>query len=81
MVTSIVLYKSHHVPEKIMPARVKINLSYGNASGSDITPCFKIDIPLVVYKFLECYEIRPILSPTYVKYLTFSRQKCDFKVI
>ena len=30
---------------------VKPKLSYGVASGSEITPCNKIDKPLVVYRF------------------------------
>ena len=34
-----------------MYVRYKICLSYGVASGSEITPCNKIDKPLVVYRF------------------------------
>ena len=30
---------------------LQILLSYDVASGSEITPCIKIDIPLVVYRF------------------------------
>ena len=32
---------------------VKLHLSYDVASGSEITPCIKIDKPLVVYRFTE----------------------------
>ena len=32
-------------------ATAKMNLSYDVASGSEITPCNKIDKPLVVYRF------------------------------
>ena len=28
-----------------------MNLSYDVASGSEITPCIKVDKPLVVYRF------------------------------
>ena len=30
---------------------IYFKLSYGVASGSEITPCIKIDKPLVVYRF------------------------------
>ena len=30
---------------------LKVELSYDVASGSEITPCNKIDKPLVVYRF------------------------------
>ena len=34
-----------------MTLSVKLCFSYDIASGSDITPCIKIDKPLVVYRF------------------------------
>ena len=34
-----------------MSTHVLLNLSYDVASGSEITPCNKIDKPLVVYRF------------------------------
>ena len=46
------------------------SLSYDIASGSEITPCIKIEKPLVVYRFSENVMKR-----------RFSRQKFDFKVI
>ena len=49
------------------PIHVHTCLSYDVASGSEITPCNKIDKPLVVYRFsgnvlrftgfLECFDV------------------------
>ena len=36
------------------------NLSYDVASGSEITPCNKIDKPLVVYRFSNVTELCPL---------------------
>ena len=38
-------------PEIILVIIPKIHLLYDVASGSEITPCNKIDKPLVVYRF------------------------------
>ena len=59
----------------------KLCLSYDVASGSEITPCNKIDNPrLVVYRFTE----NIMTSKTTLcngKIITFLRQNCDFKGI
>ena len=66
----------------IMKAMGFISSYYDVASGSDTTPCNKINKPLVVYRFWKCYEITPIIKPhIYDKMLTFSHQKCDSKVM
>ena len=51
------------------------NLSHDVMSGSDITPCNKMDKPLVVYRF--CIISNDCIKDA--KILTFSHQKCDFK--
>ena len=57
-------------------------LSYEVRSGSDITPCNKINKPLVVYRFWQYYEMTPIIMlHIYGKILKFSHQKCNFKVM
>ena len=53
-------------------------LSHDVASGSEITPCNKIDKPLMVYR-LVCNVMTSII--TLLKRwqnLTFSCEKCDF---
>ena len=50
----IVFFKEFHTLKCIGHTRVThsyLLLSYDVASGSEITPCNKIDKPLVVYKF------------------------------
>ena len=47
-------------------------LSYEVASGSDITPCIKMDKPLVVYEMLS------ITTSHIWQILMFSHQKCDY---
>ena len=41
----------YNVKKKKKKKKKKILLSYDVASGSEITPCNKIDKPLVVYRF------------------------------
>ena len=48
----IVVFPDHtHLLFDINKDYFKIHLSYDVASGSEITPCNKIDKPLVVYRF------------------------------
>ena len=60
-------------------------LSYEIASGSEITPCNKIDKPLAVYGFFG--KVMTSIMNNIVAYMyndkpiTFLRQKWDFKVI
>ena len=56
-------------------------LSYDVASESDITPCNKINTPLVVYRFTG-NVMTSIMSNFNVAYImtTFVRQESDFKV-
>ena len=55
-------------------------LSYDVASGSEITPCNKIDKPLVVYRFTGNFMTSIYRCAHNDKILTFLRQKWDFKV-
>ena len=41
---------NRHIPVKVALIKYQ-TLSYDVASGSEITPCNKIDKPLVVYRF------------------------------
>ena len=60
----------------------KIILSYDIVPGSGIRPCILINTPQVVYRFSQHYEMRPItMSIIFHKFLTFSRQKCNNKII
>ena len=45
------LEKQLQYNESTLSCAVKVDLSYDVASGSEITPCNKIDKPLVVYRF------------------------------
>ena len=38
------------------------SLSYDVASGSEITPCIKIDKPLVIYRFLGLNNVAYIMA-------------------
>ena len=54
----------------IMHDSLKCFLSYYFVSGSDITPCIKIDKPLVAYRFWYCYVLTAvIMSRMYVQNL------------
>ena len=49
---SLIMVKIHNVSVKYLSkGRILMSLSYDVASGSEITPCNKIDKPLVVYRF------------------------------
>ena len=51
-------------------------------SGSDITPCYKIDKPPVVYRFSNVMKWRPLQRCIKItKILMFSRKKFDCYVI
>ena len=53
-------------------------LSHDVASGSDITPCNRIDKPLVVHRFSGNVIIASIITlRKRGEILTFSREKCD----
>ena len=54
-----------------------IYLSHGVASGSDITPCNKIDKPLVVYR-LARNTMTSIICVRDGKTHDVFTQKCDF---
>ena len=41
----------HCLPKSLVFKGLNYDLSYDVASGSEITPCNKIDKPLVVYRF------------------------------
>ena len=49
-------------------------LSYDVASGSEIMPCIKIDLPLVVYRFYDNFMKLRFKGHAYSKTLTFSRK-------
>ena len=55
-------------------------LSDDVASGSEITPCNKIDKPLVVYRFVGNVMTSITTLRTYYKIISFLRKKSDFKV-
>ena len=59
---------------------ITFTLSYDVASGSEITPCDKIDKPLVVYRFTGNVMTSITTSVHNDKIMTFLRQKSDFKV-
>ena len=55
-------------------------LSYDVTSGSEITPCNKIDKPLVVYGFTGNVMMSIKCCLHNGKIITFLRHKSDFKV-
>ena len=53
-------------------------LSHGIASGSDITPCNKIDKPVVVYRFLGNVVVSLIMLRKIRENLDVFTPKCNF---
>ena len=56
-------------------------LSYDIPSGSEITPCIKIDKPPVFYRFWGNYEMKTITTSCIWQNLDVFTLKRDYKII